>query len=264
MELPGEPGDIRAAAGAAPRCLRWEPPPRDGRGSPSRRDERGSPHKEGFSGGDSRDRHGAAVIGVGARRWQRRVPRRCGSLRGGPGDSDLPSLSGCWRLRLPCRESPVVTGAMLLRVFGWGGAAAGRGLGWTRRVVVWGCWGWLGLIHIPVVHQEQGGGSGAAPRVPRAVRVGGDTVGTGLSPPPPRLPRTHLCCCHSLWGLVAAFPSTNPGICSGFGHGPPTGTRKSHLGVGDAQPQGVGTAPAWGCSARGAGDGRACREGRWL
>lgn len=69
-----------------------------------------------------------------------------------------------------------MTELMLLRVFGWGGAAAGQGLGWTRCVVVWRCWGRLtvGLvsIQIPTAHQEQGGDSGAGSGVPRAVRVG--------------------------------------------------------------------------------------------
>lgn len=41
-------------------------------------------------------------------------------------------------------------------------------------------------------------------------------------------------------GLMAAFPSTNPGIYSGCGHGPPTGAQKSHSGVGDAQSHGAG------------------------
>lgn len=119
------------------------------------------------------------MISVGARRWQRSARRRCGAA--GPcgvagGGSDPPSLSGCWRLRLPCRESSVATELVLLRVFGWGGAAADQGLGWTRCVVVWGCGGELTMgllfIHIPAVHQEQKGDSGTGSRVPRAVQVG--------------------------------------------------------------------------------------------
>lgn len=217
--------------------------------------------QRGFTAGD---RRGADVISVGARRWQRRVPRRCGAA--GPcgvagGGSDPPSLSGCWRLRLPCRESSVVTESVLLRVFGWGGAAAGQGLGWTRCVVVGGADGGSGLHPRPCGPSGAGRGFWNGIGGPEGC-AGGSVArwGQGLSPQPPRLPRTHLCCCHRLWGLVAVFPSTNPGICSGFGHGalPRAPERVTWVWV-TLSPTvwGHPGSPMCGCSACGAGGGRA-------
>lgn len=151
----------------------------------SRRDVRGTQpgaaeprlaRQKGFSAGDSRDRRGARVIAVGLAAGSAASPGAAGPCGAAGGALDPPSLSGCWRLRLPCREWCVVTEAMLLRVFGWGGAAAGQGLGWTRCVVVWRCCRGLAVgplsIPIPAAHGEQGGDSGTGSRLPRAVRVG--------------------------------------------------------------------------------------------
>lgn len=173
----------------------------DGGGrSPSRRDERGVQprlaRQKGFSAGDSRDRRGASVIPVGLAAGSAASPGAAGPCGAAGGALDPPSLSGCWRLRLPCRESCVVTEAVLLRVFGWGGAAAGQGLGWTRCVVVWRCCGGGGSGLHPHPCGPSGAGRGFWNRLEGPQGCAGGSVarwGQGLSPQPPRLPRTHLC-----------------------------------------------------------------------
>lgn len=184
---------------------------------------------------------------------------RCGSLRGARRwlGAAVPRLAAAVS-GVACRDRIDAAARCL------GGEV--RRLGWTR------CCGLKMLgevvgpvsihIHIPIpaAHRELGGGFWSRIGGPEGC-AGWARWRQGLSPQPPRLPRSHLRCCHSLWGLVAAFPFTNPGdLLLVLATVLPRAPEKSHLGVGDARPT------AWGRSWRAVGLGMAEQrswEGRW-